>query len=170
MTTHRNNSASVRYSERQWVPWYFWFNGAVVIVIAAATFGLNRGLTAGLIAAAILAALGTWILISWSSTVLTVEQDQEGTRWLTVAGAQLPDDVVSRSLAVPKSARRNALGPQLDPAAFLVTHPWIETHAMFILDDPEDPTPYWMVATKDPQKLIAAFVPDQAAQATKGLK
>lgn len=151
------------------MPWYFWMNGFFVIAITTATFGLNREPKWAIIAAVTLTVLGVWVLLSWSKTVLRVEREADGTRWLCVRGAQLPSDVVSRSLAVPKTARRNALGPQLDPAAFLSTQAWIDTHAMFVLDDPEDDTPYWLVATKNPRAVIETFVPEQAAAATATL-
>ncbi len=133
-----------------------------MVAVATATFGLNRAAMWSVITALVLGIPGIWILLSWSSTVVRVEQDPDGSRWLMVKGAQLPAEVVARSLAVPASARRNALGPQLDPAAFLVSHAWIQTHAMFVLNDPEDPTPYWLIATRNPDKLIEAFVPQQA--------
>ena len=53
-----------------------------------------------------------------------------------------------------KSAQRNALGRQLDPAAFLVTHTWIPTMVLLVLDDPDDPTPYWLVSTRHPEALL----------------
>ena len=161
--------AQVLYSERQWVPWYFWMNGFFVVALTTATFSLNRDPKWAIIAAVVLTALAVWILVSWSNTVVRVEQDSDGTRWLTVRGAQLPADVVSRSLAIPQTARRNALGPQLDPAAFLSTHAWIPTHAMFVLNDPEDDTPYWLVATRRPRQLLEAFLPEQAEEACSTL-
>ena len=57
------------------------------------------------------------------------------------------------------------MGRQLDPAAFLIYHGWVKQLAMFVLDDPEDPTPYWLVSSRDPESLIRAFVPDQVDQA-----
>ncbi|MCQ9335693.1 DUF3093 domain-containing protein [Corynebacterium phoceense] len=160
---------TVLYQERFWVPWYFWLYGAIVVFVATATFSLNRAPMWLYIIGAVLTALGVWVLIAWSGTVLRVEQDPDGTRWLTVKGAQLPSDVVSRSLAIPSTARRNALGPQLDPAAFLVTKGWMKEHVMLVLDDPEDDTPYWLIATKHPREVLEAFVPDQAEQAASTL-
>ena len=162
------DSPVVLYRERQWVPWYWWLMAAFVVVISTATVSLNRGILWVIIPAILLSAIAVWVLLTWSNTVVRVEQDSDGTRWLTVKEAQLPHDVVARSTAVPATARRNALGPQLDPAAFIVTHGWVPEHVMLVLDDPEDPTPYWLIGSKDPEKLLAAFLPDQAgASATR---
>lgn len=106
-----------------------------------------------------------WVLLSLSGTVISVEEDPEGTRWLRAGDARLPDDAVSRTLAVPASAKRNAMGRQLDPAAFVISHGWVPEMAMFVLNDPEDPTPYWLIGSKDPEALIKAFLPDQISGA-----
>src|SRR5699024_9428705 len=94
-------------------------------------------------AAVLFSAVGVWILVSFSKTVLKVEVDASGERWLHAGDAVLPASVVSESLMVPQSANRAALGRQLDPSAFLVTHSWVKTMALMVLDDPTDPTPYW---------------------------
>lgn len=161
--------AEVLYRERQWVPWYWWLGAAFVAGLTAATVGLNRQGILPVITFLIVFALIAWALVSMSKTIIRVEKDPDNTRWLLVKGAQLPSDVVARSLAVPKSARRSALGPQLDPAAFLVTHQWVDELVMLVLDDPEDPTPYWLVSSKAPDALLRAFVPEQADQAIKDL-
>lgn len=156
----------VLYSERQWVPWYFWFMAAFVVAITTATVSLNRTIWWAIIPAVVLSAIAIWVMVSWSGTVLRVEKDADGTHWLMVKDAQLPHDVVQRSMVVPKSARRNALGPQFDPAAFLVTHGWIDEHVMLVLDDPEDPTPYWLIAAKKPQQVLDAFLGPAGRQNT----
>ena len=42
-----------------------------------------------------------------------------------------------------------------------MTHGWVPEHVMLVLDDPEDPTPYWLIGSKNPEKLLSAFVPEQ---------
>ena len=153
----------VLYRERQWVPWYFWIFAAIVVALTSATAGLNRSVWWTVIPAVLLGAIAIWVLITWSGTVVQVEQDEDGTRWLLVKDAQLPNEVVSRSITVPKSARHNALGPQFDPAAFLVSHAWIDEHAMMVLNDPEDDTPYWLLASTAPDQLLRAFLPEPHA-------
>ena len=147
--------------ERQWVPVYWWALAAFLVILTALQLYQNRTIAWLIVPLIVLSAVAVWILVSWSSTVITVEQDPDGTRWLSVKSANLPHDVVSRSLAVPATAKRNAMGRQLDPAAFVVSHGWIHEMVMLVLDDPEDPTPYWLVSTRHPEKLLEAFLPEQ---------
>ncbi|WP_342773398.1 DUF3093 domain-containing protein [Corynebacterium endometrii] len=168
--TPAQGSSTVLYSERHWVPWHFWPLALIVVIITTGSLGLNRSIAWGVGAFIITSIIAIWILLAWSKTTVSVEQDPDGTRWLIAGDAQLPHDVVARSLAVPASARRAALGPQLDPAAFLVTRPWVKQLAMFVLDDPEDSTPYWLVAAKNPEALLEAFVPQQLDEALTPLR
>lgn len=151
------------YREKQWVPWYWWFLAAFIVVLTTAQLAQNRSALWIYIPAAVLSAVAVWILLSLSSTVITVEQDEQGVRWLGAGDAFLPNTAVSRCVAVPATAKRNAMGRQLDPAAFVVSHGWVPEMAMFVLDDPEDPTPYWLIATRNPERLLELFVPGMAA-------
>lgn len=154
--------ARIIYRERQWVPWYWWLAMAFVVALLTAQFGLNRSDLWIYIPAVLLSVVAVWVLLSMSNTVLTVEEDADGTRWLIAGQANLPHDVVSRSLAVPATAKRNAMGRQLDPAAFVVSHGWVHEMVMLVLDDPEDPTPYWLIGSRNPEALLRAFLPNQA--------
>ncbi|ALC06096.1 hypothetical protein CDES_08515 [Corynebacterium deserti GIMN1.010] len=158
------------YRERQWVPWYWWLAMAFVVALLTAQFGLNRNELWIYIPAILLSILGAWVLVTMSNTVIAVEEDADGMRWLIAGQANLPADVVSRSLAVPATAKRNAMGRQLDPAAFVVSHGWVPEMVMLVLDDPEDPTPYWLVGSKNPEALLRAFLPDQADAALADFK
>ncbi|WKD59153.1 DUF3093 domain-containing protein [Corynebacterium caspium] len=159
----------VLYRERQWVPLVWWPLAAIIVALLTAQLAHNRSIVWLIVPAIVLSFLAVWILISLSSTIVQVEQDAQGTRWLLAGSAILPDEVVSRSLAVPATAKRNAMGRQLDPAAFVVSHGWIYEMVMLILDDPNDPTPYWLIGTKNPEKLLRAFLPEQADAALAGL-
>lgn len=161
---------TILYAERQWVPLWWWLVGAGFAAILGAQMGSNRGIWWFVATFIVVGALIAWFFVYLSSTVVRVERDADGTRWLVVGPANLPDSVVSRSLAVPKSASQAALGRQLDPAAYLVHRSWVDELALFVLDDPEDPTPYWLVSTKNPEALLRAFVPEQADAAVAPLK
>ncbi|NKW19037.1 DUF3093 family protein [Rhodococcus hoagii] len=76
---------------------------------------------------------------------------------LRVGRAHLPLSVISRTATIPPSAKSAALGRQLDPAAFVTNRSWVKQTALIVLDDPEDPTPYWLVSTRRPAELLAAI-------------
>lgn len=59
---------------------------------------------------------------------------------------------------------RAAKGVDLDARAFLVIRPWITPAIKVTLSDPNDPTPYWLISSRDPRGFAAAFgESDQAA-------
>jgi hypothetical protein len=93
-----------------------------------------------------------WALI-WLSRSKVEVVDGE----LVVGRAHLPVEVISRGVVVPASAKSAALGRQLDPAAFVQHRPWVGTMAMVVLDDPDDPTPYWLISTRRPAELLEAL-------------
>lgn len=165
MTDTGSPDTQTLYRERQWVPVYWWVLAAFLVALITAQVAHNRNIWWLIVPGIVLTLVAIWVLLSLSSTVVRVEQDADGTRWLLVKSAALPADVVSRSLAVPATAKRNAMGRQLDPAAFVVSHGWIHEMVMLVLDDPEDPTPYWLIATKNPEALLEAFLPEQAETA-----
>ncbi|KAA8745058.1 DUF3093 domain-containing protein [Corynebacterium tuscaniense] len=167
--TPNSGASTVLYSERQWVPVWWWVLAVAFAGLIGAQVGHNRSMVYFIATFLIVGALLAWYLTYLSSTVVKVEQDPDGTRWLVVGDANLPHTVVPRSLAVPKTAKQNALGRQLDPAAYLIHHAWVKELALFVLNDPEDPTPYWLISTKNPEALLRAFVPDQADAAVEPL-
>lgn len=50
-----------------------------------------------------------------------------------------------------------ALGPDLDPSAFLLHRAWIGPVVRLENTDPDDPTPYWVLSTRDPDRLLASL-------------
>lgn len=164
-TGARAAEGGVIYRERLWVPWWYWAMAVPAVVIVSAQIGFNRD-PIWLIAASVLTtAIALWVLFALSKTVLEVEVDSSGERWLHAGTAILPASAVAKSLEVPASANRAALGRQLDPSAFLVTHAWVKTMALMVLDDPDDPTPYWLVSSRRPAELLDAFLGADRARA-----
>lgn len=151
------------------MPWYWWILAFAIVALITGQFALNRSDLWLYVPAIVLGLLAVWIIFTMSNSKVIVEEDPDGTRWLVAGQANLPHTVVSRSLAVPESAKRNAMGRQLDPAAFVRSRGWVKQMVMLVLDDPNDPTPYWLIATKDPEAVLRAFVPQQADEAVKTL-
>lgn len=81
---------------------------------------------------------------------------RDGELW--AGDAHLPLRFVEDAEVIPPEEKRSALGPDLDPAAFLLHRPWIRTSVRIWLDDEDDPTPYWVVSTRHPEKLVEAVM------------
>lgn len=73
---------------------------------------------------------------------------------LWVGDAHLPLRCVEDAEVIAATEKRRALGPDLDPAAFIVLRPWVKTAVRVWLDDPDDPTPYWVISTRRPDELV----------------
>ncbi|WP_182357340.1 DUF3093 domain-containing protein [Tomitella gaofuii] len=153
----------VVYSERLWIPLWWWLIGAAV----AALLGYELHLA--------FPSVPTWVLMvamqpislaagAWlSRSRLTVTEDPAGREFHITGRAHLPLSAVSRAVAVPRSAKRAAMGRQLDPAAFVFQRPWVGPLALIVLDDPDDPTPYWLVSSRRPHRLLDALGAPQAS-------
>lgn len=149
-------SRTVRYSERLWVPWWWWLVGLGVSAVLA--MEVNMGV-AGLpdwLPYAVLGAVAVGVLL-WLSRVEVRVVGTGVDVELWAGQAHLPASVVRRSAAVPRSAKSAALGRQLDPAAFVLHRTWVGPMALVVLDDPDDPTPYWLISTRDPEQVLAAL-------------
>ena len=160
MAGPRVASQLVRYRERLWVPWWWWpvgFGSAAVLAVE-----VNMGVRAlpDWLPHAVLMAAAAGVLLWLSRSEVSVvsagsEPDSEVELW--AGPAHLPASVVRRSAVVPTSAKSAALGRQLDPAAFVLHRSWVGPMALVVLDDPDDPTPYWLVSCRRPEQVLAAL-------------
>ena len=64
---------------------------------------------------------------------------------LRVGPARLPLRYVGRVEVVARRDKQAALGPELDPSAFVLHRGWIGPLVRIEVTDPADPTPYWVV-------------------------
>jgi hypothetical protein len=73
-----------------------------------------------------------------------------------VRGAHLPLQYVSGVIALDAQTLRRVVGREGDPAAFVSIRPWIGPGVQFWVDDEDDPTPYWVVSTRHPDRVVTA--------------
>lgn len=149
--------ARPRYRERLWVPLWWWPIGFGIAGLLAAEIHMGApGLRAWL-PYALLFPIPVWVLLWFSRHRVEVTDDGAGTPELRADRAHLPVNFVARATVVPPSAKSAALGRQLDPAAYVQHRPWVGPMVLLVLDDPDDPTPYWLVSTRHPEKVLAAL-------------
>ena len=98
------------------------------------------------------------VVLVWLGRIeVRVTTTPNGDVELCAGPAHLPVGVIARSAEVPKSAKTSALGRQLDPAAYVMHRPWVGPMVLVVLDDPDDPTPYWLVSCRRPDRVLAAL-------------
>jgi Protein of unknown function (DUF3093) len=143
----RATSQSVRYRERLSVPWWWWPPGLGLAGLIA--LEVNQGVPAlpNWVPFAVLLPIAAVVLLWFGKTEVRVVGGSGDTE-LWVGAAHLPVSVIARSAEVPKSA---------NPAAYVVHRAWVGPMVLLILDDPDDPTPYWLVSCRHPDRALAAL-------------
>lgn len=156
MSDTRATTQTVRYRERLWVPWWWWLPGLGLAALIALEVNQGVRVLPNWLPFAVLLPVGVVVLLWLGRTELRVVAGDDSPE-LWVGGAHLPVTVISRSAEVPRSAKSAALGRQLDPAAYVVHRAWVGPLVLLVLDDPDDPTPYWLVSARHPDKVLAAL-------------
>lgn len=147
---------NVRYRERLWVPWWWW--PLAFALAALISFEVNLGVKTlpGWLPFAVLFAVAAGALL-WLGRVEIQVRASDGGVELWAGHAHLPVTVIARFAEIARSAKSAALGRQLDPAAYVLHRGWVGPMILLVLDDPDDPTPYWLVSCRHPQRVLSAL-------------
>ena len=156
VSVSRVATQTVRYRERLWVPWWWWPIGIGLSTVMATQVNMGVRDLPNWLPYAMMALVAVGVLL-WLGRievrVVSTGSDVE----LWAGQAHLPASVITRSAVVPRSAKSAGLGRQLDPAAFVLHRNWIGPMVLVVLIDPDDPTPYWMVSCRYPERVLAAL-------------
>ncbi len=134
-----------------------WLPAAAVAALFAAQVGLGApGLRTWLPLAVLvpLALAGLW----WLGRIRIAVTGSESQGELHVDDARLPLEVIAEVIPLTPEDRRFLLGQASDPLAFVIQRPWIAGAVQIVLEDPSDPTPYWVISTRRPQELAEALL------------
>ena len=142
-----NSSQIPPYSERV-IPGLAYFASTSVIPVisylVALPFGefLSYGIALGLEAIIVLLGVVNAPTIAISSTELTVGR------------AKIDRKFVSAAAAIPPSESFIARGRGLDPRAYVRFQFGVKGLVKISLNDVNDPTPYWLVSTRNPELVL----------------
>ena len=138
------------------MPWWWWLPGLGASALIATEVNMGVRALPDWLPYSVLAAVAAGVLMWLSRTEVKVIDNGSG-RELWAGQAHLPMSVVTRSAEIPRTAKSAALGRQLDPAAFVLHRSWIGSLILLVLEDPDDPTPYWLVSCRHPDRVLAAL-------------
>lgn len=145
-TPHRDG---LLYRERLRTPWWWYGVALVVASLIAAEFrvaGLHLTVWIPFCTLLPLSVVMVWWL---GHSKLEISGGE-----VRVRGAHLPLSYVSGAVVLDPATLRRVVGREGDPAAFVSIRPWIGPGVQLWLDDPEDPTPYWLLSSRRPRELV----------------
>ncbi|MFC6017133.1 DUF3093 domain-containing protein [Plantactinospora solaniradicis] len=145
--------ARTGYAERLSLPWWLWLAGAAVAGLLATELWLGSTGVRAWLPFVVLFPL-TAVGLGWLGRIRVAVRDGE----LLVDDARLPVEFVADAIALDVAGRREVLGVGADPLAFVVQRPWVPGAVQVVLDDPADPTPYWVVSSRHPVRLAEAIL------------
>jgi len=140
------------YRERLTVPAWWWLAAPGLAALFAAEIFLGApGLATALPYVLLIPAVvvGLW----WFGRVVVAVTDDE----LHVDDARLPLRFVAAVRPLTQMETRDLLGPNAEPYAFVVQRPWVRGAVRVDLNDPADPTPYWVVSSRRPTELAGVI-------------
>ena len=138
------------YRERLWPALWVFLATALVIPASLLVF-LPISMTAGIVCAIVLYGAIVVTLVATTPTLVVTADSFAAGR------AQLPRAVVAKVEGFEGREATAERGTRLDARAWLLLRGWIPGLVRVQLDDPSDPTPYWLVSTRQPKRLAAAL-------------
>ena len=138
------------YRERLWPSPGVWLLVPLMGATAAVAVLPVSTTWAVVAAVAVMTALVVWAVRS--SPVVAVDDGH-----LVAGRARLPLGVVGNVEAWRGEDARRQRGPLLDARAHLMVRGWVGPVVTVRLEDPDDPTPYWVVSTRTPERLRDAL-------------
>jgi hypothetical protein len=140
----------MRYRERLWPAWWVFLATALVIPASLLVF-LPISPVAGVVSATVLYGAIVVVLLATAPVIEVTDE------MLRVGRAR-----IERSFLGAVTAHRGAdataeRGTRLDARAYLLLRGWLPGVARIEIVDDADPTPYWLISTKDPEALAAAL-------------
>jgi hypothetical protein len=84
------------------------------------------------------------LLFSWNSRLIISASGE----LLIVGGAKIERKFIREIIPLNEVKMKYERGAGINPRAFLAIRFWVKGGMKVLLDDPRDPTPYWLVSTK----------------------
>ncbi|MCJ1700099.1 DUF3093 domain-containing protein [Rathayibacter festucae] len=138
------------YRERLWpAPWLF-VSTALVIPASILVFA-PINLSVGFLVALVLYGGTVGTLLATSPTIEVVDGE------LRAGRAHIPLELLGDAVAFTGERAFAQRGPRLDARAFLVIRGWVRDVVRVPIEDPADPTPYWLLSSRRPNDVVAAI-------------
>lgn len=157
------------YAERLTVPLRWWVQGTMLVaslwlaLVVAVPEPLAWGVTS--VAMVLVAAL---LLGYGRARIVVAPAPEGGAAELRAGPARIDVRHLGAVTALGSDATRRTAGVEADARAFLLLRPYLKRSVRVELLDPADPTPYWLLSTRHPQRLVSALEAAGAGRRASG--
>lgn len=149
----RTRRGTADYHERLLVPLRWWLLSAAFAATLWLAFEVSIPYPAVLWAATavVIAALAA-LLVGYGAAEVAVRDGE-----LRAGRARIPVALLAGPTVLDAEATKLQIGREADARAYLLLRPYVRRSVRVDVTDREDPTPYWLLSTRRPERLVAAL-------------
>lgn len=151
------------YDERLGVPLRWWALATMFLASMLLAFLVATPTWLALLGTAVLVAAVLLLFTGYGAARVTVRDGM-----LTAGRARIPVRLTGDVEALDAEATHRLAGRDADARAYLLLRPYLRRAVRVDIVDPADPTPYWLVSTRRPDRLVAALIEAQRAASAAG--
>jgi hypothetical protein len=140
------------YDERLHVPLRWWVQATMLLACLWLAFVVAMPVWAAFVLTGVLVVIVLGLLLRFGSVRVRVADGV-----LRAGRAHIDVDLLGAPRLLDATGTRRAMGVDADARAFLVTRPYLKRSVLLPVEDPRDPTPYWLISTRHPERLAAAL-------------
>ena len=135
------------------IPWPWW----LTLLILGLDLSIIIAIWAGLGNTAALIAAGSTLLFTCYLFFITVLRTRVEGENLSVGRAKIQKKYLGKVITLSIDEFRHLRGAGINPSAFHAFRFWIKRGVKIEINDPRDPTPYWLVSSKAPEQFAEAL-------------
>jgi hypothetical protein len=149
-----------QYDERLGVPLRWWVQGTMLVASLWLAVVVALPATAAWAISGVAMALLAVGLLAFGSARISV---RDGV--LRAGRAHIAVSHLGTVTALDPEETRRTAGREADARAYLLLRPYLKRAVRVQIDDPRDPTPYWLVSSRHPDELarVLSAVSDSPA-------
>jgi hypothetical protein len=140
------------HHERLSVPLRWWVQGTMLVATFWLAFVVSTPAVVAWPATAVLLLLMTGLFLGYGGPRVDVEGG-----WLRAGRARIAGEFLGEAQPLDADETRRIAGREADARAYLLLRPYLKRAVRVTVHDDRDPTPYWLVSSRDPEHLAAAI-------------
>ncbi len=142
----------MEYAERLHVPLRWWVQGTMLVASLWLAVVVALPLTVAWVITGVAMLLLAWAFLAYGAARVVVT----GTE-LRAGRAHIETRHLGAVTVLDADRTRRLAGREADARAYLLLRPYLKRGVRVDIADPADPTPYWLIQTRHPDRLAAAL-------------